>query len=312
MRPRDRELAASIANGLHEFQRQAPLPGLKSEAYTDCLVEQIVESVRRVRFVRSIPQRPISPQRMDPTSDIFDPLRASILRNSAGDVDEAFWLVFIATHFGKHHQDGWRLARDIYGALGTRPPWTWPEISREPAKFRTWLQTYYTELCRSDVPRRFGNHRKYETLNPSSPLGTAAVFESYVNWVSPYKTHLGLIRGAEAAVGDSPEKLFAFLFESLSSVIRFGRTGRFDYLCYLGNLGIVNIVPDLAYITNATGPRRGALLLFGGSTKASIPAKELELLLAKLDAKLGVGKQVLEDALCNWQKSPDVFRPFRG
>jgi len=36
--------------------------------------------------------------------------------------------------------------------------------------------------------------------------------------------------------------------------------------------------------------------------------------LVQLEAELQIpmGMQVLEDALCNWQKSPDLFVPFRG
>jgi hypothetical protein len=38
----------------------------------------------------------------------------------------------------------------------------------------------------------------------------------------------------------------------------------------------------------------------------------LEEWLVQLGAGLGVGMQVLEDALCNWQKSPVQFKRFRG
>ena len=38
----------------------------------------------------------------------------------------------------------------------------------------------------------------------------------------------------------------------------------------------------------------------------------LEAALTPLRAELNVGFDVLEDALCNWQKSPDEFKPFRG
>jgi hypothetical protein len=38
----------------------------------------------------------------------------------------------------------------------------------------------------------------------------------------------------------------------------------------------------------------------------------LEDWLLELDATLGVGMQVMEDSLCNWQKSPIRFKHFRG
>ncbi|WP_241150495.1 hypothetical protein, partial [Pseudomonas viridiflava] len=62
----------------------------------------------------------------------------------------------------------------------------------------------------------------------------------------------------------------------------------------------------------ATGPVKGARLLFGGKTSAGISARELETKIQQLDSELGVGMQVIEDALCNWQKSPGRFVRFRG
>jgi hypothetical protein len=80
----------------------------------------------------------------------------------------------------------------------------------------------------------------------------------------------------------------------------------------LGKLGLAPIVPGSAYLSGATGPLRGARLLFGGSVSAEISAKELESYLVDLDSQLAVGMQVLEDSLCNWQKSPTKFISFRG
>lgn len=94
----------------------------------------------------------------------------------------------------------------------------------------------------------------------------------------------------------------------MRAVARFGRTARFDYLTMLGKLGLAAIEPAFAYLENSTGPIRGARLLFGADETAAIP----ERWLVELDAKLSVGMQVLEDALCNWQKSPARFVPFRA
>ena len=62
----------------------------------------------------------------------------------------------------------------------------------------------------------------------------------------------------------------------------------------------------------ATGPLAGARLLFTGDEMASIGPADLDAWLIALDSDLDVGMQVLEDALCNWQKSPLEFVPFRG
>lgn len=75
---------------------------------------------------------------------------------------------------------------------------------------------------------------------------------------------------------------------------------------------ITPIQPDLAYLTQATGPLRGARLLFGGATNSNILATTLDAWLVELDSHLGLGMQVLEDSLCNWQKSPEIYIRFRG
>ncbi len=77
----------------------------------------------------------------------------------------------------------------------------------------------------------------------------------------------------------------------------------------LEKLGLADITPGRAYLVGSTGPLKGARLLFGTS---AAPARLLEAMLIELDKYLGLGAQVLEDSLCNWQKAPDYFRAFRG
>ena len=109
-------------------------------------------------------------------------------------------------------------------------------------------------------------------------------------------------------VNHDPQKAFRELYRTMDGIASFGRTARFDYLTMIGKLRLAPIEPDSTYMQSSTGPLRGARLLFG--VQAS-PA-QLDQWLIKLDARLGVGMQVLEDALCNWQKSPKEFIPFRG
>jgi hypothetical protein len=87
----------------------------------------------------------------------------------------------------------------------------------------------------------------------------------------------------------------------------FGRLARFDYLTMVGKLELAPIRPGSAYIKGSTGPLLGAKLLFGDGS-----ATNLDKWVVQLDRKLQVGMQVLEDSLCNWQKSPDQFKSFQG
>jgi len=79
-----------------------------------------------VHFVRD---GKIDPRRADPSSHLFDPIRAAAFRMRKGELDEAFWLVFLSTHFGKHVRYGWELTRAVYGGSNGEI-WTWERVSQ--------------------------------------------------------------------------------------------------------------------------------------------------------------------------------------
>jgi hypothetical protein len=312
LRPKDRQRAAALVAAFRKYEaRHHPLPGIENRAHQDALVQQILESIHRVEYVARIRQRPISPNRADATSDAFDPLKAAILHYDAGNIDEAFWLVFIFVHFGKSARTGWRLARDVYGSLGGSP-WTWARISGNSGAFRNWLASNQLTLQgRDGISRQFGAHRQYLSIDATTSAGTGAAFVTYVEWVGPTRSHCTRIEQALNDTGGDARKAFNVLYRSLASVKSFGRLARFDYLTMLGKLQFAAIEPGSTYMSGATGPVRGARLLFG-SQAARLSTGEIDSRLIKLADVANVGMQVLEDSLCNWQKSPDRFVAFRG
>ncbi|MDB5281903.1 MAG: hypothetical protein JWO06_978, partial [Bacteroidota bacterium] len=112
----------------------------------------------------------------------------------------------------------------------------------------------------------------------------------------------------------SPAAIFDALYNKMSAVISFGRMGKFDYLAMIGKLSLAPIEPGSAYMLGATGPVPGGRLLFCGDENAHLTIPDLEALLINLNAHLNLffGMQVLEDALCNWQKSPGDYKYFGG
>jgi hypothetical protein len=131
--------------------------------------------------------------------------------------------------------------------------------------------------------------------------------------VSAHGSHRALFDAAGAGAGHDARETFDALYRSMEAVASFGRTGRFDYLTMLAKLNLADIEPGSTYMTGATGPLAGAHLLFGTTRRTATP-RQLDAWLVQLEATLGVemGMQVLEDSLCNWQKSPALFVPFRG
>jgi hypothetical protein len=306
--------AQQVRRGLALYEQEVRhLAGISDAAHRETLVKQFVESLRRIRYVTLMTQRDVSSSRADPASDQFDPERAAVLHHRQGRLDEAFWLVFLSVHFGKPRRSGWRLVRDIYGRLGDGGLWNWALTSTNPAAFRQWLATNLVTLKGGDgVLRKFGNHRKYESLHPFNANGTGAVIESYVNWVNHFGSHDALIHEAATQTDGSARPMFDYLYQSMDAVIRFGRTAKFDYLTMVGKLGLAPIEPGSAYMDGATGPFKGAKLLFGNAVTQNLRRSDLDDLLIELEAYLNVGMQPMEDALCNWQKSPDTFVAFRG
>lgn len=308
MRLRDEPLALRINQALVAYETDfGPMAGIRASARRTALVEQLVESDRRNRYMRSLVSASLGESRRNPLSGKFDPLKAAALWNRDGRVDEAFWMIFLFVHFGKHRIAGWDYAAGVYGKLGHGGAWDWQSVSNDVMGFRDWMDANAPALRGASGPRGFGNHRKYESLSGWSTTGTGAAVASYVEWVGPTRVHADRF---DQATGQADP--FDVLYKSMTRVQRFGRVARFDYLSTLGKLDLVDLRPARAYIAGSTGPAQGARLLFEPSSGRESSPSVLDTRLIELEGYLDVGFDTLEDGLCNWQKSPDQFRPFRG
>lgn len=295
-----------IERGLTLYSRNTRrLEGLTTELHLKCLSLQILSSTRRYDYLEIISSRDVSICRTDPLNPLFDPYRAAVYHLRQQDFDESCWLIFLATHFGNHGTYGWKRLREVYSGLGSTR-WTWKAVTTSPTSFFQWLQ-----LNASRIGGGFGNHRKYETMNPASTNGTSAVIASYLEWVGPSNSHRDMLNRILQGTGNSPESAFNALYQEIK-IKRFARLAKFDFLATLGHLDIIRVSAGSAYLKNATGPLKGARLLFANNREATIAPAQLEDWLRDLDIYLDVGMEVLEDAICNWQKSPSRFIHFKG
>lgn len=283
------------------------LPGIRSQAFRDTLIEQIIDSEQRVRYTDRLLAIQLDPTATDPRSDGFHPLKASIIHHRAGDFDEAIWMVYLFVHFGRHLRGGWQYIRDTYGAFGEAPSnwWTWERTAEDPIAFRNWLHDHQDDYRRN--LGGFGNHRKYLSLNAWGGQGTGAAIASYVEWVlSAGGDHRERF---ESLRRGSPEETFSEMYDAMKPVVQFGRIARFDYLTMLGKLRLAEVCPPHSYLVGATGPLMGARLLLRGDPSVG-SARELQEELARLGASTGLSADVLEDSVCNWQKSPGKYLRF--
>lgn len=289
-----------------------PLPGIVDKERADAFIEQLVESTRRTEYVRTMLDRPLSEERRLPNCAGFDPVLGAIVCMRNGDYEEACWLTLLGVQFGRARVGGWELCRAVYGRLGNGPTSSWTRTVGDVSELCNWIEDNAERIRIGPPRRRFGNHRKYESLKETDGRGTPRTIRTYVAWVKAIGSHKELIDSAIAGAEDDPYLAFDTLYRSMSAVASFGRLARFDYLSMLGKLRVASIKAGSTYLTSSTGPLKGAQLLFT-QKGAEVPSTRImDSRLRDLGEALGVTMQDLEDAICNWQKSPNSFKAFRG
>ncbi len=290
-----------------QIEQQEPLPGITTAERRLCWAEQIVSSLRRISYTDALLVRAVDQSRCEPYSGIFDPVRGAIYLNRKGKLDEAVWLTFILTHFGKHIVDDWKFSENVYGSFHEGRVWTFANYSVDATEFEKILLENAAALASG----RFSNHRKFQSKKPEA---VARTFRTYYQWQTEFGGFRDRLVATHASVGQEPFAAFDALYKSMKDVFGFGggRLGRFDFLTMLGKLQLAPIAPGSVYLDKATGPLAGARLLFFNNRDHGITGKALEARVDALDEILEVGKQVIEDSLCNWQKSPEAYVYFRG
>lgn len=268
---------------------------VKNPSTVDAFIKQLSDSINRVKYFERISSREISSNRANPSSSLFDPLKA-ILYLKEIDFDEACWLAFLTIHFGESKNSNWKLTKTFYSGHNLGKLFAYSSIKNDIGLVQSWVDSVSNDKT---LKLKFGNHRKYESLK-----NLPYVISSYYSWVDSNGGHENLFKNN--AITDSKE-LFKELYEKIT-IIRFGRLAKFDYLSLLYKTKIANILADCCYIKGSTGPSSGAKKMFGANYSDS----ELDSIAMKLADHLNIGYQEMEDALCNWQKSPEVYKPFRG
>lgn len=306
--PGDRQEADRLRDVLVHLQSEGVLPGLADDDAREVLVAQLIESERRSRYISQLRRMKLSPAALTGRGGSFDPLKGAILKSRLGDHDEACWLVLISVHFGRNRNTGWQLAGDFYNQLDQGARWDWATTSGDVIGMRGWLDANLSAL--RSRGGHFGNHRKYQSLDPWTSTGTGQVLSSYVDWVGT-GTHMERFADVTKSAVSAQER-FAATCRSVAAVTGFGRVAQFDYVAMLGKMGLADVEADCAHLAGATGPLAGARLLLDGTESSTSRPADLEVRLSPVQQALKISFDVLEDAICNWQKSPRAFVPFRG
>ncbi len=311
MRIKNEELREDIHTSINEFNEDGILLGIGTPQRMECFLFQVIDSMRRIKYFDKISDRDSSIKFTDPSKVIFDPFKAAIWHRNNDGIEEAFWLTFLATHFGKHKRTKWKLMKAFYSNLGRDPFWSWENINNNVDALEGWFDENLEALKDEGM---FGNHRKYTSIGGTKKNETQTTILSYIKWIQGFGSHEVLVSLAASESSRDPKKSFRYFYNDMSKVFGFGRTAKFDFLCSVGKLKLAPIVPDDIYFSGATGPLQGAKLFFFNNAKYEIPISELSKMVNDFEEKLNLnfGMQVLEDALCNWQKKPDLYEYFGG
>lgn len=294
---------ATLASSLDEFDRNFyVMPGLRTPNAKGVLAQQLHDSIRDIQFCGIISRNHQSASFADPNASNFNPLRGAKYYLDNNELDEAAWLIFLAIWFGKAKPGKWNLVRTFYSGTNSGFVWTWDNIIQNRNQFVAWINREGQNVKGN---RKFGNHRKYETIR-----NITRSIDTYKNWVGDHLSHRTLLTNAQNQVGGNNFDVFDYLYNSIDAVFRFGRMAKFDYLCMLGKLGIMPIEPGSTYLRGATGPYNGAKRLFGNRLNIGQLEQRMDALGFHLTIPFSM--QIIEDAVCNWEKSPNTYIRFTG
>jgi hypothetical protein len=305
---KDKELYLYIESKLDEYQEKngQPLKGIINPANKDIFIRQMIDSVKRIKYIRLISKGDISEGRINPNDELFDPIKAAVWHYRNGNIDEAIWLVFLLTHFGKHVKYKWELLKAVYGNLGGEDFWSWTKVSHNKDEFLDWLEENEVAIKSKGA---FSNHRKYVSISAAKRAGTGQAISSYINMIG--YSHVDFIESIDESIKNNPKLFFRYLYNEFRKINGFGRLATFDFITMVGKIGIVNIEPDSPCLKDSTGPFKGAKELYG---LQNISATDLETYLIDLGnfLELDFVMQVLEDSICNWQKNMNKYIYFKG
>jgi hypothetical protein len=231
----------------------------------------------------------------------MDIIRWMIEAKTYGDLDEALWRGFLAAHFGRGSAEPSKplqveSAAQLLCGFGDTPRWTWDAVSSRPDVFEDWLEAEADQLWNLI---QFGNHRKRRSKQPGDLF---RVVESFVEWVA---RHGETPQWAFTTTGArTPEEAFDILYYRVMKplppalkIYDFGRLAALDMLILLGEVQVLPIRPGSVYLKGSTGPRKGAEKLWGKRPEAELARKA-----DKLAETVPLPFDIVEDALCMWQK----------
>ena len=259
------------------------------EPIIDCLSRQMIDSIRRVLIFRTYLERAEKAEIENlPYFHTSNPF--TLAQRSSLSLDSRIWHNYVATYFGKSNKSKWMLFnratfREDKSLI------TFEDILDNPEEYFEYLRSISFFDNSS-----YSNHRKY---TKKSLEGDKGVFLSFYYVME--NIHLFKAETVSA---------FDVIYRNSLSIPNFGRMAAFDFSCNLCKCGLNVLEPESMYQRYSTGPLSALRNLL---TLADVPNPDKNFqvsfgddLLTWFDdnSNIYMLAQVLEDTICNWQKSP--------
>jgi|GEM_PF-4226380 len=260
------------------------------------LARQTSDSIRRIEIYESYRRRAI--KAVNEKQDfIHTSIPFVLAQRSDLSQSNRIWVLYVATYFGKNNKSKWdlfnRATFDKNGSIIL-----FEEIEKD-------LESYFKYLLKSDFfdGCDYSNHRKFTAKRLTGPKGVFQSMEYFVRNINQY------------SVDDKID--FHSMYKLGQKIPSFGRLAAFDFTSSLVKCGLNVEEPISMYAEHSTGPLNAIGLLLMLSNKDSSSMSKIDLCSNLMKwflehTNIFMVGQVLEDAICNWQKNTSVYRRYTG
>ena len=260
------------------------------------LAKQTYDSIRRIEIYKAYKTKANkSVKNKEPFSHTSNPF--ILAQRSDLGMQDRLWILYLATYFGKSNKSGWTLFnRAAFKKDGSLIRF---------AEVKNDLDSYFQFLSSFDffADCDYSNHRKFTAKKLIGPNGVFKSLEFFVNNI-------------ELFISEN-EKDFHEMYVLAKKIPGFGRLAGFDFTSTLVKCGLNVSEPNSMYANHSTGPLDGLKLLLKLTNNSTSSSSQIKLSADLMDwflknTKIFMTGQVLEDAICNWQKSTTNYKRYTG
>ncbi len=261
------------------------------------LCYQTIDSIRRISIYKKYAEKAKNAEELNlPFYYTSNPFTLS--QRSSLNIGSKVWYIYLATYFGKSNKSKWKL---FYKAAFRKD-----ETLIRVEEILASREQYYSHLSNIDLFENadYSNHRKFTKKSLVGEKGVINSMDYFLDNLDDY-SHAKPID-------------FNIIYNNALKIPNFGRLAAFDFTSSLCKCNLNVKDPISMYHHNSSGPLRALkdFLILADckdlSKSAQIKLGDDLLYWFFQHSDIEIVAQVLEDAICNWQKSPRHYQRYFG